>query len=299
MSVFQYEFVQNAFLAGTVVAILTAIVGYFVVLRAQAFAAHALSHIGFAGATGAALLGISSLLGTYVFTLLAAIGIGALGERVRGRDLEIGMVLSFALGLGVLFLNLYTSFATETVSILFGSILSVTRTDVWIILVCSVVTLIILGVIFRPLLFASIDPEVALARGVPVQALSIGFMLLLAITVAEAIQIVGVLLVFALLVAPAATAQRLTNRPFVAIGLSIVLGLLFTWIGLLLAFVAHYPVSFYISALAALSYLVATLINRVRTPYRYKEPPHPTRECKDPTMVKPAVETRTIQEKVM
>ena len=299
MSVFQHEFVQNAFIAGTIVAILTAIVGYFVVLRAQAFAGHALSHIGFAGATGAAILGLSSLIGTYVFTLLAAVGIGALGERVRGRDLEIGMVLSFALGLGVLFLNLYTGFATETVSILFGSILSVTRSDVWLMLVCTLATLLILGFIFRPLLFASIDPEVAMARGVPVQALSIGFMLLLAITVAEAVQVVGVLLVFALLIAPAATAQRLTNRPFAAIGLSIALGLLFTWIGLLLAFFVHYPVSFFISALAALSYLAATLINRVRTPFRYKEPPHPSRECRDPAMFKPAVETRTIQEKVL
>ena len=299
MNVFQLEFVQNAFIAGTVVAILTAMVGYFVVLRAQAFAGHALSHIGFAGATGAAILGTSSLIGTYVFTLLAAVGIGALGERVRGRDLEIGMVLSFALGLGVLFLNLYTSFATETVSILFGSILSVTRANVWIMLVFSLVTLLILGIIFRPLLFASIDPEVALARGVPVQALSVGFMLLLAITVAEAVQVVGVLLVFALLVAPAATAQRLTNRPFAAIGLSILLGLLFTWVGLLLAFVTRWPVSFYISALAALSYLAATLFNRLRRPSRYKEPPHPSRECKDPTMVKPAVETRALQEKTL
>jgi zinc/manganese transport system permease protein len=299
MSLFQLAFVQNAFIAGTIVAILTAIVGYFVVLRVQAFAGDALSHIGFAGATGAAVLGLSSLVGTYVFTLLAALGIGALGERVRGRDLEIGMVLSFALGLGVLFLNLYTSFATEAVGILFGSILSVTRADVWIILACSIVMLLILGFIFRPLLFSSIDPEVALARGVPVRALSIGFMLLLAVTVAEAIQVVGVLLVFALLVAPAATAQKVTNRPLTAIALSVALGLLFTWCGLLLAFVAHLPVSFYISVLAALSYLVVTLISRLRTPYRYKAPPHPGRECKDPTMIQPPVKTRPLQEKVM
>src|SRR5438270_10268710 len=124
---FQHEFVQNAFLAGTIIAIVAPIMGYFVVLRAQAFAGHALSHIGFAGATGAALLGVNALIGMFALTLLAALGIGALGERVKGRDVEIGMVLSLALGLGVLFLSLYTHYATETVGVLFGSILSVSR----------------------------------------------------------------------------------------------------------------------------------------------------------------------------
>jgi len=239
LELFQHDFVQNAFLAGTIVAIVAAIMGYFVVLRAQAFAGHALSHIGFAGATGAALLGVSSLLGMFALTLLAALGIGALGERIRGRDVEIGMVLSLALGLGVLFLSLYTQNATEAVGVLFGSILSVTRKDVLITLGCGLATLLLIAFLFRPLLFASIDPEVAEARGVPVRLLSIAFMLLLAITVAEAIQVVGVLLVFALLVAPAATAERLTHRPFSAIVLAVALGLFFTWGGLILAFIGH------------------------------------------------------------
>ena len=276
----QYEFVQNAFLAGTIVAIVTAVIGYFVVLRSQAFAGHALSHIGFAGATGAAILGISSFLGTFAFTLLAALGMGALGERVRGRDLEIGMVLSFALGLGVLFLSVYTRYATATVNILFGSILSVARSDVLLMLCCGIATLLLTSFLYRPLLFASIDPEVALARGVPVRMLSVLFMFLLAITISEAVQVVGVLLVFALLVAPAATAGRLTHQPFTAIVLSVALGLIFTWSGLILAFVARLPVSFYIAALAALSYFASVLISRVRSPRRYKEPAHPSRECK-------------------
>src|SRR5712692_4812247 len=195
IKLFQYDFVQNAFLAGTIVAIVAAIVGYFVVLRAQAFAGHALSHIGFAGATGAAILGLSSLLGTFAFTLLAAVGIGALGERVRGRDVEIGMVLSLALGLGVLFLSLYTHYATAAVNVLFGSILSVDRSDVWIMLGSGLAILLLLVCFFRPLLFASIDPDVAEARGVPVRLLSAAFMLLLAITISEAVQVVGVLLV--------------------------------------------------------------------------------------------------------
>lgn len=278
LELFQHEFVQNAFLAGTIVAIVAAVIGYFAVLRAQAFAAHALSHIGFAGATGAVLVGTSSLLGMFAFTLLAALGMGALGERVRGRDIEIGMVLSFALGLGLLFLTLYTQYASETVGVLFGSILTVTRSDVLITLGCGIATLLLMALLFRPLLFASIDPQVAEARGVPIRLLSIVFILLLAITVAEAVQVVGVLLVFALLIAPAASAVRLTNRPFRAIALAVALGLLFTWGGLALAFVGHFPVSFYISALAALTYFASVQIARFRTPRRYKPLPHPSRE---------------------
>ncbi|HZO74570.1 MAG TPA: metal ABC transporter permease [Ktedonobacteraceae bacterium] len=278
LELLQHELVQNAFLAGTIVAIVTAIMGYFVVLRAQAFASHALSHIGFAGATGAALLSTNALLGMFAFTLAAAGGMGALGERVRGRDVEIGMVLSLALGLGVLFLSLYTQFSTETVNVLFGSILSVTRNDVLITLVGGIITLLILAFLYRPLLFASIDPEVAQARGVPVRPLSIVFLLLLAITVSEAIQIVGVLLVFALLVAPPAAAERLTRRPLAAIGLAILLNVIFTWGGLVLAFVGHWPVSFYIAALAALSYFVAVWFSQLRHPRRYKPLPQPCQE---------------------
>src|SRR5579872_1817851 len=221
LELFRHDFGQNAFLAGTIVAIVAAIVGYFVVLRAQAFAGHALSHIGFAGATGAALLGVSSLLGMFALTMVAALGMGALGKRVRGRDVEIGMVLSFALGLGVLFLSLYTQYASETVGVLFGSILSVSRSDVLVTLYCGLGTLVIMAFLFRPLLFASIDPEVAQARGVPVDLLSVVFMLLLAITVAEAIQVVGVLLVFALLIAPAATAQLWTRRPLTTVAFAV------------------------------------------------------------------------------
>lgn len=275
----QLGFVQNAFIAGTIVAILAAIVGYFVVLRAQAFATEALSDIGFAGATGAALLSFNALLGTFIFTLLAAYGIGVLGERVRGRDVEIGMVLAFALGLGVLFLNLYTQFATETVNILFGSLLSVSHDTIVIITWVSLAVLLVMALLFRPLLFASIDPEMAEARGVPVRLLSVVFMFVLAITVSEAVQVVGVLLVFALIVAPAASAEKLTNRPAATIVLSIVLGLVYTWGGLFLAFVGHWPASFYISALAALSYFIALLIHRIRVPRRYKQPDNPCMGC--------------------
>lgn len=284
LELFQHEFVQNAFLVGTIVAIVSAIVGYFVVLRTQAFAGEALADISFAGATGAAILGLSSLVGMLAFTLLAALGMGALGERVRGRDVEIGMVLSFALGLGVLFLSIYIqqgAHANAGVGILFGSILSVTRSDVFVTLGCSIVVLLLLALLFRPLLFASIDPEVARTRGVPVRWLSIVFLLLLGVTTAESILAIGVLLVFALLVAPAATAEQLTRRPLTAILLSVGLGLFFTWGGLILAFVGtgkHLPVGFYISILAALSYFIALGIRRLYVPRRFRTLPHPNRE---------------------
>ncbi len=284
LQLLQYDFVQNAFLAGTIIAVMAATIGYFVVLRAQAFAGEALADIGFAGATGAAILAIGSLFGMLGLSLLAALGIGALGERVRGRDIEIGMVLSFALGLGVLFLNIYIQSganANAGVSVLFGSILTVTRRDVVISLVTGSVSLLILAFLFRPLLFASIDPEVAQARGVPVRLLSVVFLLLLAIATAEAVLVIGVLLVFALLIAPAAAAEKLTHRPLLAIILSVLLALVFTWGGLILAFAGtgqHFPVSFYISAMAALAYFASMVIARLRSPSRYRESPHPNRE---------------------
>ena len=284
LHLFHYDFVQNAYLVGTIVAILTAVMGYFVVLRAQAFAGEALADIGFAGATGAALLGIGSLLGMFFLTILAALGMGALGERLRGRDVEIGMILSFALGLGVLFLTIYSQFGTNAsvgVNVLFGSILSVTRGDVWITLGTSIAILLLIALLFRPLLFASIDPEVAVTRGVPVRLLSVVFLVLLGISTAETVLAVGALLVLALLIAPAATALRLTHRPLTSIMLSVALGLLFTCGGLTLAFVGigrQLPVGFFITALAALSYFTATLLARLHSARRL---PPPSSSCKD------------------
>ena len=260
-------------LPGTMVAIVAAVIGYFVVLRALAFAGESLSHIGFAGATGAFLFGLTSLMGSFIFTVLAALAIGALGSRVRGRDVETGMVLTFALGLGVLFLSLYASGtdSNATVAVLFGSILSVTKQEMLETLLSCLVVLILLILIFRPLLFTSIDPESAQASGIAVSLLSVLFLLLLALTVATTIQIVGTLLVFALLLAPAATAQLWTRRPLMTIGLAVTLSLLFTWGGLFLGFLSpgrHLPVSFYISTLAALSYFISLPLYRFRSPRR-------------------------------
>lgn len=284
-ALFQQEFIQNAFLAGTIVALVAAVVGYFVVLRAQAFASESISEIGFAGSTGGPLFGVSSLIGMFILTILSALGMGALGERVRGRDVETGMVLAFALGLGVLFTSLYASGknAVATVSALFGSILSVSRGDVLTTLISGIVVLFLLAVLFRPLLFASIDPEVAQTRGVPIRLLSIMFLVLLAVTIAMAIQVVGALLVFALLIAPAASATRLTHRPLTTIVLSIVLGLGITWIGLILTIVGtgrYLPASFYIATVATCTYFVAVLISCWHAPRRSQrtDTRHPAQE---------------------
>ena len=208
---------------------------------------------------------------------LLALGMGMLGKRIRGRDVEVGMILSLALGLGVLFLNLYTSSASEAVGVLFGSILSVTQENIILTIVFGIAMLIALAIIFRPLLFSSIDPEVAEARGVPVRALGIIFMLILAITVAEAIQVVGVLLVFALIVVPAAAAQHLTHKPFTEIALSIIFGIVFTGSGLLLALATNYPVSFYIAVLSAITYFIAVGASHLVSPHRLSVV-HPGRE---------------------
>ena len=271
LQLLSHQFVQYAFIAGTLISIICAIVGYFVVLRSQAFAAESLSCVGFTGATGAAVFGLSSLTGTFLFTILVALGFGFFGKRLKGRDIEIGMVLSFALGLGVLFLKLYTSNATEAVGILFGSILSVTTSDLYLSLITGIIALSVLGFIFRPLLFASTDPEVAEARGVPIQLLGVIFMLLLGVTIAEAILVVGVLLVFALLIAPAATAQHLSNRPMKSILLSIVFGLGFVWGGMFLGLFFHLPVSFFIAGLASVAYLLTVPLSHIFSPHFYKQ----------------------------
>ncbi len=284
LELFQHDFVRNAFLAGGMVAIVSGLVGYFVVLRGQAFACEALSHIGFTGATAAALVGVSALEGMFFFTLLAALGMGLLGKRLRSRDVEVGMILTFMLGLGVLFLNIITQNATTAVNILFGSILSVTHSDVLVTVGAGLFTILMLGALFRPLLFTSFDPDIAEARGVPAQGLSVLFLLLLAISVSEAMKVVGVLLVFALLVVPASAAEHLTHRPFSAILLSVSISLISTLGGLVLAFVGHWPASFYIVSLTSLFYFASLGLRAILLPHRYKEPSHPGREVFPPAL---------------
>src|SRR5258707_3221176 len=262
-SLFHYEFMVHAFEAGTIVAVVAGAIGYFVVLRASAFAAHALSHIGFAGATGAVVLGVSPVFGLLAFTLASGVTIGALGNRLRSRDVTIGIVLAWTLGLGVLFISLYRGYATEAYAILFGGILSISATEVTVTVLAGLVTFVAVIAMYRPLLFASVDEELAAAKGVPVTFLSIAFMVVLAVAVTEAVQVVGVLLIFALIVTPAAIAVRFTSRPGLAIAIGMLLALAFTWLGLSIAFYVPYPVSFFITSIAFGTYVVVRIAGPV------------------------------------
>ncbi|TAN32440.1 metal ABC transporter permease [bacterium] len=263
-ALFHYEFMVHAFEAGTIVAVVAGAIGYFVVLRSSAFAAHALSHIGFAGATGAVVLGLNPVFGLLAFTLTSGVTIGALGSRLRGRDVTIGIVLAWTLGLGVLFISLYRGYATEAYALLFGEILGISSGDVVVSLVAGLVTVGGLVAVYRPMLFASVDEELASAKGVPVTALSIAFMAILAVAVTEAVQVVGVLLIFALIVTPAAIAVRFTSRPLAAILTGVGLALVFTWLGLAIAYYSPHPVSFFITSLAFATYVAVRVAESAR-----------------------------------
>jgi zinc/manganese transport system permease protein len=261
-----YDFMRNAFLAGTSVALMAGLVGYFIVLRRLAFAADALSHPAFTGALGAVLVALNPLAGVFGLTVAMALVIGALGERVRARDEAVGTVLAWILGLGALFLSIYTTSASAAssalgVKVLFGSILGIQPSQVILAALLAAGEIILLLLIARPLLFASLDPDVAVARGIPVRLLGGAFLVLLAVAVGEATQVVGALLIFALLVTPAAAAQRLTTQPYLGMALAAGLTLAITWVGLTIGFYTPLPVSFLISALAFIAY-VATLVGQ-------------------------------------
>jgi len=255
-TMWEFSFMRNAFEAGTIISIVAGIIGYFVVVRRSAFATHALGHVGFSGAAGAVLFGVNPIYGLLLFTTSGAAGMGLLGRRAANRDLEIGTVLAFMLGVGLLFLSLYNGYATEAYSILFGEILGISDGGVVFTLEASVVVLAVMALIYRRLLFASLDEDVAEARGLPMVALGVTFMVLLAVAISIAVQVIGVLLIFALMVTPAAVAVRLTKRPLYAIVVSILVALFATWVGLFVQFYAQYPASFFIVSIAFGIYVV-------------------------------------------
>ena len=257
-----YDFMQRAFAASGIVALVAGSVGYFLVLRSQTFAGHALSHVGFAGATGAVLVGVAPLWGVLALTLAAGGAMGALGERFSGRDVAVGIVLASALGLGLLFLNLNTGTSLQATTILFGNVLAVSSAMLASLVVLGIVAIAALGAISRPLIFASLQPELAEAHGVPLRLIGTLFLLIAALAVAQSVQIVGVLLVFALMVGPPAAAQRLTSRLGPGIGLSCLIALAAAWLGIAIAYFTDWPVSFCITALSALAYFTALVLRR-------------------------------------
>jgi zinc/manganese transport system permease protein len=262
------SFIQYALIAGTAVAFLSGLVGYFVVLRGQVFAGDALSHVAYAGALAALAAGIDLRLGLFTATIAIGVALGVLGGRGAADDVIIGTTFAWILGLGVFFLAIYTTRAATSnsaanVNVLFGSIFGISPaaavTAAWV----ALGLIMVLLVIARPLLFASLDPAVAAARGVPVRLLGPLFLAIVGATAAEASQIVGALLLFGLMAAPAAAAQRLTDQPWKALGLSAALTVAAMWAGIALSYAAPaLPPSFTILAIAAAEYALAALASR-------------------------------------
>ena len=267
---FAHDFVRNAYLAGTFIALACGTVGWFVVLRAQVFAGDALSHVAFVGAIAAAVVGLDEVVGIFALTLALAAGMAALGGRARADDVVIGIVFSWILGLGLLFITLLATSASGGTGIaaantLFGSIFSLGAGQARL---AAVVGLLSAGVViagFRPLLVSTLDPEVASARGIPVRALGAGFLLLIAVVTAESTQAMGALLLLGLLAAPAGAAQRLTARPYRGIALSALLAVGAMWGGLALSYaIPSIPASTAVIGLAAGAYALALLASRRR-----------------------------------
>jgi zinc/manganese transport system permease protein len=259
-----YPFMVNALEAASIVAVLAGITGWYMALRRQAFAGHTLSVMAFPGAAGAALVGLPAGFGYYLSCSAAALAIATTG-RPRARAAEtasVGTVQAVGLAAGLLFLSLNSSVLSDYQSLLFGTFLGISSGQVVALLAVAAAAIAALSVIGRPLLFATIDREVANARGVPVAALDFAFLLILALAVAAVSQITGALLVFALLVAPAATAQLITMRPLVGLMLSVGFGLLIVWLGLGIAYFSIYPVGFYVTTVAVVLYALVRIVRR-------------------------------------
>jgi zinc/manganese transport system permease protein len=258
-------FIQHAFLAGTAVAVACGLVGYFLVLRAQVFTADALSHVAFTGALAALAVGLDARLGLYLLTVVFALLMGRLGRRGRADDVVIGGVFAWVLGLGVLFLTLYTTHrsagnGSAGITVLFGSIFGLDSSRAWVAVVVALGVCAAVLLSWRPLLFTTVDDNVAAARGLPVRAIGLGFLAVTGVTTAEATQVVGALLLLGLLAAPAGAAARLTTRPGHGAGLATGFAVLSVWLGLTFSYaVPKVPPSFGIIAVATAIYAVASI----------------------------------------
>jgi zinc/manganese transport system permease protein len=272
--IFAVAFMVNAFRAGAIVAVLAGLVGWFMVTRRQSFAGHTLAVTGFPGAAAAVWLGVGVGVGYFAFCLAAALAIAALpGRGVDGQAAQsamVGTVQAFALAAGMLFVSLYRGFLNGTSALLFGSFLGITADQVTALAIVAAVAVGVLAVLGRPLLFASVDPDVARAHGVPTRALDVAFLLLLGVTVAAASQITGSLLVFALLVLPAATAARLTVRPAAGLALSVALALVTVFVALFVAYYSPYPIGFWLTTIAFGLYVAASAGAVARTRFGFR-----------------------------
>ena len=263
----EYHFMVNALLAGGIVAVMAGLVGWMMVLRREAFAGHTLAMMAFPGASAAALIGIPAAWGYFAFCGMGGLAIGRLSSGERSSWSEesagIGVVQASALAAGFLFVSLYGGVLGDLESLLFGNILGVSDNELLLLALVAVGTLAVLAVLARPLLFASVDPDVASARGVPVRALAGAFLVILGLAVAATSQITGPLLVFALLVMPAATAQAITARPALSLALTVGLALAVAWLGLGISYFSPYPAGFFISTISFGIYVLVRAIAAV------------------------------------
>lgn len=249
-------FMVDTWIAASLVAVIAGVVGFFVVLRGNAFAAHAVPQGAFAGAAGASLIGVDTLVGLGVFAAAAALGIGWLSRRGR-HDVVVALVLVLLLGLGSLFVSWNTQYAPQLFALLFGEVLGVNNSQLLPTLILAVASLVAVIALYRPLLLTSALPEVAAARGVPVGALQLLFLVVLALATTMTLPVVGALLIFSLMIGPPAAARSITARPLLAIALSVVLALLTLWVSIAIAYERNLPVGFLVGTLSGVSYAVA------------------------------------------
>ncbi len=247
---------RDTLLAGAILGVVGGLIGTFVMMRDLAFAVHGIAELSFAGAAFALLVGADVILGSLVGSILAALLLGVMGVRARERNSVIGVIMPFGLGLGILFLSLYQGRSANKFGLLTGQIVSVDSTQLSVLAGTALVVVVGLALIWRPLTFASVDPDIATARGVPVRTLSLAFMFLLGIAVALSIQVVGALLVLALLITPAAAALQVTVSPRVVVLLSVAFAMVSTVGGIMLALGGSIPISPYVTTLSFLIYLL-------------------------------------------
>lgn len=260
------HFMRSAMIGGVLVAIAAGILGYFVIVRQHAFAAHALAHIGFPGATGAVLIGIPVTAGLAVFTIGGALAISLLGKRLAEREIATGTILALATGIGVLFNSMTTKNANSVTNVLFGNLLAISTDQLWTFGLFTLGLAAVLAVVARPLVFASVNPDVAEAKGIPVRLLGVVFMIALALVITMAVQVVGTLLLFGLVVTPAAAALAISARPATVALLSTAFGVISVLLGLVISAMFNLPPSFVIVALSFLIWLAAIVANRERHP---------------------------------
>lgn len=257
-------FMINAAVAGLLISLAAGFIGYFVIARKSAFAAHALAHIGLPGATGAVLIGVPVNVGLGIFALGGALAIGALGKKAGKREVATGSILAFALGLGLFFSRLSAEASEQMQAILFGSILTITSAQLWAFLIVDIVLFAVLALIYHPLLFSTVDENVAQAKGVPITAMNLIFMALMAGVVTVSSQAVGTLLIFALVVTPAAAANTLTRSPLSSMMWGSVICLFSIWGGLLISTVLPTPPSFVIVTISTLIWAISQGIAAAR-----------------------------------